>query len=106
MYVCNKRTKIIHTGACSFIGIMKNGTQNVDFKQAVDNGWHFCPHCSTVMKALKKEREQLDAFCRGKKHKKQQRRIEQRRKRVEQINRVDNLFFLLNRLEQEAARGA
>ncbi len=67
MYVCNKRTKIIHTTRCGFTKIMKNGTENVDFRQALDNGWRFCPHCSTVMKALKKERTQLDAFCRGRK---------------------------------------
>ena len=70
MYICNRRTKVIHTEACFCRRLMKSEYAADDFKEVqelVDRGYTFCEHCSPVYIALKKENQQIKAYCKSKK---------------------------------------
>ena len=69
MYICNKRTKVIHKKNCGFARRIcgERKIKARDIKTYIDDGYRFCEHCARMERALYKEEDSIKEFCKGKK---------------------------------------
>lgn len=64
MFIYNTKSKVIHQQSCRFVKHIKPGRKNIctDIPLEIQNGLRFCENCSSVGKAYKKEKTDVDSF--------------------------------------------